>query len=202
MEDRIMTVKDIFSMLGGICAIAGFVPYIRAILLKQTKPAKATWVIWATLDTITFFGMYSKHALNGQMIGIVTGVWVVVVLALKDGDPGWTKLDKSCYCGAFVGIILWVAFDSPVIGIMISLSIVFLGSIPTFVSAWKDPSREDKLAWTIYFASCIFTMFGIQNWTLEETAQPITFLVDETVMVYILYFHKKPVYLEISILEK
>ena len=79
---------------------------------------------------------------------------------------------------------------------------VFLGSIPTFVSAWKDPSREDKLAWTIYFASCIFTMFGIQNWTLEETAQPITFLVDETVMVYILYFHKKPVYLEISILEK
>ena len=187
MEDRIMTVKDIFSMLGGICAIAGFVPYIRAILLKQTKPAKATWVIWATLDTITFFGMYSKHALNGQMIGIVTGVWVVVVLALKYGDPGWTKLDKSCYCGAFVGIILWVAFDSPVIGIMISLSIIFLGSIPTFVSAWKDPSKENKLGWAIYWFSCVFTLAALPGWTLEDAAQPIIFFLIETVMIYILF---------------
>ncbi len=182
-----MTVKDIFSMLGGIFAIAGFVPYIRAIMLKQTKPAKATWVIWATLDTITFFGMYAKHALNGQMIGIIAGVWIVVVLALKYGERGWTMLDKSCYCGALIGIILWVTFDSPVLGIMISLSIIFLGSIPTFVSAWKDPSKENKLGWGIFWFSCVFTLAALPGWTLEDAAQPIIFFLIETVMIYILF---------------
>lgn len=187
MEDCIMIVKDILSILGGIFAIAGFVPYIRAIMLKQTKPAKASWVIWATLDTITFFGMYAKHSLNGQMIGIMAGVWIVVVAALKYGESGWTILDKSCLFGALVGIILWVAFDSPVLGIMISLGIIFLGSIPTFVSAWKDPSRENKLGWVIYWFSCVFTLAALPAWTLADAAQPIIFFLIETVMIYILF---------------
>ncbi len=182
-----MTVKDIFSIFGGIFAIAGFVPYIRAIVLKETKPAKATWIIWATLDTITFFGMYAEHALNGQMIGIIGGVWVVVVLALKYGERGWTMLDKSCLCGALVGIILWLAFNSPVLGIVMSLSIIFLGSIPTFVSAWKDPSRENKLGWFIYWFSCVFTLAALPACTLADAAQPIIFFLINTVMIYILF---------------
>lgn len=182
-----MTVKDVFSICGGIFAVAGFIPYIRAIILKETKPAKATWVIWVTLDTITFFGMYAKHALNGQMIGIEIGVWVVVVLAIKYGERGWTILDKSCLVGALVGIILWLAFDSPVLGIMMSLSIIFLGSIPTFASAWKDPSRENKLGWVIYWFSCVFTLAALPGWTLEDAAQPIIFFLIDTVMIYILF---------------
>ncbi|KKQ56288.1 MAG: hypothetical protein US74_C0016G0012 [Parcubacteria group bacterium GW2011_GWA2_38_13] len=197
-----MSFQEVCSAIAFVTCMIAFIPYGIAIVRKIARPSKATWIIWACLDTITFVGMYIKHALNGQIIGAVAGVWIIVALALKYGEPGWKLLDKFCLGGAVLGIALWIVFNSPIVGILTSLSIVFLGSIPTFVSAWKDPSREDKLAWTIYFASCIFTMFGIQNWTLEETAQPITFLVDETVMVYILYFHKKPVYLEISILEK
>lgn len=182
-----MTVKDVFSICGGIFAVAGFIPYIRAIVLKETKPAKASWIIWAVLDTITFFGMYAKHSLNGQMIGIIAGVWIVVVLALKYGESGWTILDKSCLFGAFIGIILWIVFDSPVLGIMMSLSIIFLGSIPTFVSAWKDPSRENKLGWVIYWFSCVFTLAALPAWTVEDAAQPIIFFLIETVMIYILF---------------
>lgn len=192
-----MSFQEVCSAIALVTCVVAFVPYGIAVVRKITKPSKATWVIWACLDSITFVGMYMEHALNGQIIGAVAGVWIIVVLAFKYGEPGWKFLDKLCLGGAVLGVALWVAFDSPIMGIMASLLIVFLGSIPTFVSAWKDPCREDKLAWTIYFVSCIFTMFGIQNWTLEETAQPITFLAIETVMVCILYFHKKPITKEI-----
>jgi len=53
-------VKETLSVLAGLLFVVGFVPYIRAILQKETKPAKATWLIWASLDTITFVGMFFK----------------------------------------------------------------------------------------------------------------------------------------------
>ena len=179
--------KETLGLVAGILQVVGLIPYIRAILRKKTVPAKASWVIWAILDTLTLAGMYAEGTVNSQILGAVLVVWVVVGLALKYGTPGWTKLDKFCISGAAVGIVLWQAFDNPVLGIMSSLSMTFLGSIPTFASAWKDPSREDKLAWTIIFVSCVCGVAAIPRWTLADAAQPITFLLVVCVMMYLLF---------------
>lgn len=183
--------KEVLSILAGLLFVAAFVPYIRAILRKETKPAKASWLIWASLDTITLMGMYAKDTVNGQIIGAVLGVWVVSVLALRYGTPGWMKLDKLCLGGAVLGIVLWQVFSDPVFGIATSLSVAFLGSIPTFTSAWKDPSRENKLAWTIFWLSCVCAVIAIPRWTLADVLQPVTFFAIESVMMYILYIHKR-----------
>jgi hypothetical protein len=180
-------VKEIFSILAGLLFVAAFVPYIRAILRKETKPARASWLIWATLDTITLAGMFFKDAINGQILGAILGAWVVAILALKYGVPGWTTLDKFCLAGAVLGIVLWQVFSDPIFGIMTSLGVVFIGSVPTFTSAWKDPSRENKLAWMIFWISCVCAVIAIPRWTLEDAAQPITFFVVESIMMYILF---------------
>lgn len=182
-----MDAKNVLTLIAGVLFLLGFVPYIRAIVRGETKPAKASWVIWATLDTITLAGMFFKNAINGQIIGAVIGAWVVVILALIYGTRGWTKLDKYCLGGAVLGIALWVAFDNPVLGIVVSNIVVFLGAIPTFKSAWGDPSREDKMAWTIYWLSCVCAVLAIPAWTLADATQPVIFFITETVMMYILY---------------
>jgi len=184
-------VKDTLSVIAGLLFVAGFVPYIRAILRKETKPAKASWIIWASLDTITIAGMYAKESVNGQILGAIAGAWVIVALALKFGTPGWTKIDKFCLGGAVLGIALWQVFSNPVLGIMTSLSVVFLGSIPTFTSAWKDPSRENKLAWTIFWISCVCAVIAIPQWTMADAAQPLTFFAIETIMMYILFIRPR-----------
>jgi len=183
--------KNIFSILAGILVVIAYVPYITAILRKQTKPAKASWIIWGALDTITLAGMIAKHSVNGQILGAVVGVWIIVILTLKRGTPGWTKLDKLCLAGAALGIVLWRTFNNPVLAIMISQVVMFLGSFPTFKSAWQDQSRENKLAWTIIWISCIFAMFGIPKWTFQDAGQPINFLIIDSIMMFILYIHPK-----------
>lgn len=187
-----MAFKTVLSIVAGVLFIAAFVPYIRAILRGETKPAKASWLIWATLDSITIAGMYAEGTVNGQIIGAVCGAWTVAMLALKYGMPGWTKLDKSCLAGAVLGIVLWRVFSNPVLGITTSLSVVFLGSIPTFSSAWKDPNREDRTAWTVFWLSCVVAVIAVPQWTLADAAQPITFFVTESIMMYILYFRPRP----------
>jgi hypothetical protein len=179
--------KNVLSLIAGILFVVGFIPYIRAILRKETQPAKASWIIWAMLDTITFAGMLAKHTVNGQIVGAILGVWAVVVLALKYGTPGWTRLDKFCLGGAVLGIVLWKIFCNPVFGIVTSAGVGFLGSIPAFTSAWNDPSREDRTAWTIFWISCVCAVVAIPELTFADATQPIIFFLIESVMMFILY---------------
>lgn len=179
--------RSILSVLAGLLYVAAFVPYIRAILRKETQPAKASWIIWASLDSITLAGMLAKHTVNGLIVCALIGAWMVAILALKYGKSGWSRLDKFSLGGAVLGVVLWGISGNPTFGIVTSLSVVFLGSFPTFASAWNDPSKEDRTAWTIFFISCVVAMFAIPARTLAEAAQPVTFLAIETIMVSILY---------------
>lgn len=183
--------RDTLWILSGLLFIAGYIPYILAILRGTTKPAKASWIIWAILDTITLAGMYFADTVNGQILAVVLGVWIVAGLAIKYGTPGWTKLDKICLGGALAGILLWQTYNNPTLGIITSQCIVFLASIPTFVSSWKDPSHEDKLAWILYWASCICAVVALEHWTIADAMQPINYLVIVSVVMYLLFIRPR-----------
>lgn len=195
-----MPIKKIFTILAGLLFVAAFVPYILAIWRDRKKPpgtpgkmepSKTSWIIWATLDSITIAGMFVEHTLNGQIIGAVPCAWTTAILAIKYGKSGWTKLDKFCLGGAVLGIALWQTFSNPVLGIATSLSVVFIGSFPTFASAWRDPHGEDKAAWTLFWLSCVAAMIAIPRWTLADAAQPIVFTVIETVMMFLLWIRPR-----------
>jgi hypothetical protein len=123
--------REFISVLAGIVLFVGYIPYVRAILRGETKPAKASWIIWGSLDVITLVGMYLENALNGQICGATAGAFTVVFLAFRYGTPGWTRLDRFCLGGAAVGVLLWYAFDDPVLGIVTSQAVVLLASFPT-----------------------------------------------------------------------
>ena len=182
-----MLSSETLSFLSFVVYIAANIPYIRAILKKQTQPAKASWLIWAVLDGITITGMYLEHAVNGLVIAATLGSWTIAILSLKYGTPGWTKLDKFCLSGAIAGLLAWWISHNPVYGVAISLAVMFLGSIPTFVSAWADPTREDKTAWSISWTSGVLAIAAIPVWTLINVAQPLTLFVIQSMIVFIVY---------------
>ncbi|MDP3052194.1 MAG: hypothetical protein Q8N42_01665 [bacterium] len=185
--------KDILSVIAGILCIIGSIPYVYAILRGKGKPTKATWFVWASLDIITLAGMFAKYSVNGQILGSAISSFVIAILSLKYGKPGWSKTDKFCLIGAGFGIGLWQIFSNPVLGIVISLGAMFIGSFPTFTSAWKDPSREDKQAWTIFLVACVCSIIAIPQWTLAHAAQPLVFFAITAIMMYILYIHERKI---------
>lgn len=179
------------SVLSGLVFATGFMPYILAILKKKTKPAKVSWIIWASLDTITLAGMSAENTANSQILVAASGGWIIAALAMKYGLSGWSKFDKFCLAGTALSVILWQIFNSPLLGIITSLGVTFLGAVPTFISTWEDPSRENKLAWTIFWVGCIGMVIAIPHWTLADAAQPIAFFIIETAMMYLLYGRSK-----------
>ncbi|MDR3736197.1 MAG: hypothetical protein P4L10_11750 [Acidobacteriaceae bacterium] len=184
-----MALHKIASAIAGILFLAAFIPYIRSILRGETVPAKATWIIWAAIDTITLAGMVITHALNGQIIGAVLGVWIVAILALRRGASGWSQLDIACIAGAAIGLCLM--FFSPTYGLLTSLAVLFIGSIPTFVHGYREPEKENKAAWMIYFLSCLFALPAITKWDVQHAAQPLIFFATESVMVYMTWIRPR-----------
>ena len=191
-----MAVKEILSIVSGILFVIAFFPYVRAIWKTRhlpsghpdkIEPSKASWLIWASLDTITFAAMLMKHTVNGQIVGAVGGSWIVTALVMKFGKSGWTKLDKFCLGGAFLGIVLGFTFKSPVLAMLTSNVTVIIGSLPTFESAYKDPGKEDRMAWTIMWVSCVIAIVAIPQWTFMDSAQVIAFTTIETMMMVLLW---------------
>ncbi len=174
------------ALLSGILFLAAYVPYIRGVVMKTKRPMRSSWFIWAALDTITGASMFAQHAVNPQILASVLGCWAVCVLTLKYGKPGLDALDIACLLLSALGIGLWVMFDSPFLALLMSLSITFIGSLPTFVSAWIDPRDESRPAWLLYALSSAVAILAIPAWTFAAAAQPLTFFLISGIMSAIL----------------
>jgi len=171
------------NAVSGILMLVAFLPYVRAIVNHQTVPSPVTWAIWASVDTLALLAMKKEKALNGQIIGAVTGAWIIAVLALVFGKPTMGSIEWVSIAGAMVGIVLWQRTGNAVLAIICSQIATFAGAIPTFVGGYQNPAQEDPVAWTIWFISCIFALFAIKKWNLANALQPLTFTVINTVMV-------------------
>ncbi len=152
----------------------------------KTEPSKASWLIWTGLDVVVAFGMYMEGALNAQIVAVLIGASIAIFFVMRYGITEWTGTDKFCLIGGVVGMGL-ILFSNPLLGLITSLVIMCLGSIPTFISVWKDPGRENKLAWMLFAAGSICSVATIPKWTLADAAQPITFLAVQIVVLGISY---------------
>jgi hypothetical protein len=182
---------QIVSIISGGIFLGGYLPYITAIWKGKAKPIKTTWIVWFILDCVTLLSMTSQNAFNFQILGAVIGAGLVMTLSFFKGVPGWTKIDLLCLIGAGIGIFLLIIVQKPELALLSSILSIFIGAIPTFISAWKEPSRENKTAWFLFWLSCVLAIIAIPKWNLENSLQPLTFFTINTLMLIIFIIAKR-----------
>lgn len=185
------TFQHVLNGIAGVLILVAVGVYIVAIVRKTTRPAKATWIIWTVLSFLTAGGMFQSGTLNGQMVAVVAGDVVVVVLALIYGIPGWNTLDKLSLAGAGIGLAFWVATSNPLYAIVISLSINFIGAIPTVVKTWKYPDQESPTTWVLVGISSTLQSIAIPAWTTADAAQPLSYLVIQGALLFLIFVRPK-----------
>jgi hypothetical protein len=182
-----MTIKVVLSILSGLVFISAFFPYIKAIVRKEASPRKATWLVWAIGDIIILAGMIAKHTVSGLMVGAVLGATSTFILLLKFGEPGWTKRDKICLALSGLAIILWIYFGNSNVGIAFGLIALAIAVWPTYVSAWEKPEKEDHKAWVLFNTSNVLAIAAIPHLTFADIAPPLTFMLIDLPMLYLLF---------------
>lgn len=172
------------GQIAGIVAIVAFLPYILSILKGKTRPNKATWWVWTMIGGLVLLSYYSVGA-NSTLwvpIALFVGMFATAVLSLKYGESGWSKLDLYCLGGGAVGIILWIIFSEPLLALVASMFVSFVGALPTIKKTYIDPVGENRLAWILFSTADIINLFAVEQWAFAIAIYPIClFIIDGTI---------------------
>lgn len=172
------------GLIAGMLAIVAFLPYILSILKGKTRPNKTTWWVWTIIGGLVLLSYYSVGA-NSTLwvpIALFVGMFATAVLSLKYGESGWSKLDLYCLGGGAVGIILWIIFSEPLLALVASMFVSFVGALPTIKKTYIDPAGEDRLAWILFSIADIVNLFAIEQWVFAIAIYPIClFIIDGTI---------------------
>ena len=180
--------RNIAGIGAGIFSLLGFVPYIITIFQGKTSPNRASWSIWASLGIVLAVSNYSAGARETMWLLTAYAVCqiTIAVLSLKYGEGGWNTFDRTCLLGAFVSIILWQLFDSPLIAITISIAIDSLGALPTIKKSYLQPETEDLFSWMMFWTAGTLNICALAQWSVELAAQPIYLFAFNSIVVILL----------------
>lgn len=81
-----------------------------------------------------------------------------MLLGFRKGFVEYTRFDVVCQAAAIAGIILWQLFNSPTIGVLASVTLDFIGALPTLKHSWIKPHEE---TWPTYALSGVG---GLWHW--------------------------------------
>lgn len=178
------------SAMGGVFFLVAFIPY-NIHLARGGQSAWVSWFIWVVLDVLTLGAMLAKGTANWQIIAATVGGAITLCFVIARSRTGWkvwkdiSGRDIFCLAGASIGTALWLFSDASW-GIAAFMATLLIGSWPIVQDAWKHPERESFGAWCLFMLSCVFAVMGVKEWSLAEAAQPASFFVIETVIIFTL----------------
>ncbi|MFA5188375.1 MAG: hypothetical protein WC460_03365 [Patescibacteria group bacterium] len=170
-----MNLSVIAGKLAGIISLCAFLPYIIAILRKQTKPNRASWWIWSAVGLMLGASYFSSGARNTIWVPVsyIIGPLTIAFLSIPYGEGGWNRFDRYCLIISALSIVLWISFKNPLIALLINLSMDTLGGLPTMRKSYKNPEGEDKLAWTLFSTGNLVNIFAIETIKFSIMIYPI-----------------------------
>lgn len=185
--------RELLAITGAVIAMLSTVPYLVDIVRGKTKPNIVTWLTWTMLTSISGAAALAAGEPKTAMFlfgsSLCTGA--VVVLGLKYGTAKFTRFDVICQVSALLGLVFWLVFNSPTIGIVVPLAIDFIGALPTFRHAWVKPAEE---TWQSFFVGIIAPMFTIASLTrfnIASLAFPLYLFLANTALVLTIILRRK-----------
>jgi hypothetical protein len=193
---NINLISEVLGYLAGLAAISAYAPYILSILRKETRPSRSTWIIW-TVASLVLLSSYFSVGARGTIwlpLAYAIGTIIVMLLSLRFGEGGWSKFDKICFTSSFLSLMLWWIFDSPLLALLLNLSIDVIGSFPTMKKVKRDPKSENKLGWTLFFVGVVLNLlsalFGGKI-SFEIMIYPAVMFTTVGIIFYFVVIHKK-----------
>jgi hypothetical protein len=172
-------ISEIAGYLSGIAILLSFVPYIKDIFLKKTKPERISWLIWSILGSIAFFSQFAKGASYSLvMTGIQTiGDLFIFILAIKYGLGGFLKRDIIALVGAGVSLFLWYITKEAAIALFIVIFIDAIGAILTVIKSYENPATETVSSWVLTGIGGLLACIAVGSFNFVLLAFPFYILL-------------------------
>lgn len=172
----------------------GLLPYLRDIIRRKTKPDRATWWIWFTLNLIAFFAQVAAGATwsLGLTIAQMLAVGLIAFFSLRYGFGAFHRRHYVSLAVAAVGIILWQLTADPLIALIIVVLVDFLALWLTITKTWHAPETETLSAWVFAAVAGGLGFLAVGDFTnLTTVLYPLYIFVANTFIVWEISHRRK-----------
>jgi len=187
--------KDIFAYVGALIAIFCTLPYLVDIVRRKTKPNIVTWMTWSLLVGVGAAALFASNEFNAALllVGDFVATFAVVIVGLKYGTVKLDRFDFFCMLGVVVGLILWIVFNSPLIAIIATISIDFIGTVPTVRHSYFHPEEETWITFLLGVIASIFTILSFHEYTITAWVYPVYLLLSNGLLFIIILLGQRKI---------
>jgi hypothetical protein len=188
--------KNLFSAIAIALTFAGYFPYIKSIIKKQTKPHFYSWLVW-TLDGLIIFGLQlTNGAGSGSFVVLSATLLSAFVLFLTIRDKNRKKPSRSdtvFLVLALAALGLWLFAKQPLLSAILIMTVDVLGFIPTIRKSWINPHSENISFYIINTVRFVFAFFALKEYSVVNLLYPLVWFINNAGFVGMLVLRKKVV---------
>ncbi len=171
--------KAVLGVVATVIALLSYIPYLKDVARRSTKPHAFSWLVWALLTAVGFAGQLSEGAGAGAWVtGVTAGAcFVIFIAALFRGEKNITGFDWGCLVLSLGSIPLWIITDSPFFSVILITIIDFLGFLPTFRKAYARPYEETLAPYLIGAVKFLFGVIALDTISIVTALYPLSLVV-------------------------
>jgi len=185
--------KLIFAILAALIVVLGYIPYLRDIFARKTKPHIYTWFIWIITQGIALAGLLYGGG-SWASLGFIAGlalIFVVFLLSFIYGTKNITMGDTVMLVLAFLSIFVWIFLKNPLASVLMVTFIDAVGYVPTFRKTYEEPYSETPIFWFMMVLSAVFGILALSEFNLLTlTYISMTAVVNTALALMILWRRK------------
>jgi hypothetical protein len=186
--------KVVLGVLAILFGFTGYAIYLNGVFRGNIKPHAFSWLVWAFLAGIAFFGQNFDAGGAGTWVTGFTALVCMFVffLALKKGEKNITFSDKLSLFGAVVALLLWFLTNNPLASIiLITLIDVTGGYYPTVRKSYHKPHEETISLYFLSGLKWVVAIAALENYSLITWLYPVSLIITNFLFVGMLIVRRK-----------
>lgn len=189
-------IKELLSVIAVILTFAGYVPYIRSVIAKQTKPHVYSWFIWS-LDGFIIFGLQITHGAGpGSFVALSAGLLALIVLILtifNKGKRDITVTDTVFTALALIALVIWLFAKQPLISTILIMTVDVFGFVPTVRKSWHNPRSENLTFYVINTIRFAIALAALEEYSIITVLYPGVWVIGNALFTIMLAARRKPI---------
>ena len=185
--------KELLGAITIFLSLVGYLPYIRDIHRKKTKPHAFSWIIWTLVTFIIGFAQLAAGSGWGAVHNLVTGFvdLVILVYAFKNKAKDIKPVDIVLFALALISIALWKITHDPTNAIILVTAISVFAFVPTFRKTWKNPDSETLSSYAIAGVKYCLAIGAISTYGFATLLYPIALISMNVSLVTIMLIRRR-----------
>lgn len=187
-------IKNILGLVATFLVFVGYVPYLRDVVKRKTKPHLYSWFLWAFVTFIAFALQVTHGAGSASLVTLAAALMCTAVIVfgiIYKSRVKIVKTDTIFLILAIIALGLWVIAKQPILSAILTTLVDLLGFAPTIRKTWNKPYTETLVFYYLNTFRFGLAVLALQNYSVVTTLYPVAWLIANGLFALMLIIRRK-----------